>query len=207
MIMKVYSWRQYWNNFNSWDEGLFQDANRPRDNDKFKIKPWLQSEKMDFRESNKNIHTDLSNFRARGSKVAWAVSESLPKWYTIPVLEKYAEKSDKGNDSWCVVKNWNVEIVESGTYIVQAFGIFKSSSAINNGYLYVENVWLIQYDADKEDWITLNHTQWRMCSNADQLETWQIWWFEAWMILNVWMAHTYWGNLTLTWVLNIERLK
>ena len=47
--MKVYSWRQFWNNFNSWDEGLFQDANRPRDDDKFKIKPWRQTEKLNFR--------------------------------------------------------------------------------------------------------------------------------------------------------------
>jgi hypothetical protein len=38
--MIVYAGKQFWNDFNNGDEALFQDANRPRDNDKFKIKPW-----------------------------------------------------------------------------------------------------------------------------------------------------------------------
>ena len=53
--MIVYAGKQFWNDFNNWDEALFQDAERPRDSDKFKLRPWLQSGKWDWRKSKTNI--------------------------------------------------------------------------------------------------------------------------------------------------------
>ena len=52
--MIVYAWKQFWNDLNNGDEALFQDANRPRDNDKFKLRPWLQSDKWKWRTTNKD---------------------------------------------------------------------------------------------------------------------------------------------------------
>ena len=53
--MIVYAGKQFWNDFNNGDEALFQDANRPRDNDMFKIRAWIQAQKNDLRTANSGI--------------------------------------------------------------------------------------------------------------------------------------------------------
>lgn len=57
--MIVYSGKQFWNNFNNWDEGVFQDASRPRDEDMFRIQPWFQTQRMDWKATNKNREPSL----------------------------------------------------------------------------------------------------------------------------------------------------
>lgn len=64
--MIMYAWKQFWNNLRNWDDAVFGDSNRPRDEDWFKLRPWLQSDKWTFRDVNKKT---------------W-FSQLVLKWYT-----------------------------------------------------------------------------------------------------------------------------
>lgn len=75
--MIVYSGKQFWNNFNNGDDAVFGDSNRPRDENGFKLRPWLQGDKWDFRGVNKK--TDFSMIAING---AWSV-EYTPSWQGI----------------------------------------------------------------------------------------------------------------------------
>lgn len=234
--MIVYAGKQFWNDFNNGDEALFQDANRPRDNDKFKIKPWLQSDKWDWRWSNKNISTFASQLVAKGlNKISTAstlnpddyVRPSLKETYTLSdlsnfvgyvtaawvtfdnsILSEYATilNQEKYGNPWCKIKDWNIQITQSWTYIIQAFAqfMFPYGYSPSNSYQYKEYVALLQLTDD--GWIILNKNQWRACSTDDQLLTRQAWWFKAWDILNVWAAHTYWNQVSVNEVINLQRL-
>ena len=68
-MIEFKQWDAYWNNFNNWDEALLSDSNRPRDEFWFRIKPWMQSDKWDYRSSLKNI---LNQSIVKGVKwVTW----------------------------------------------------------------------------------------------------------------------------------------
>ena len=199
--MIVYAGKQFWNDFNNGDEALFQDANRPRDNDKFKIKPWLQSDKWDFRSSNKNINT----------KAPWLIAHcaiTAPWWndfYYPPQLEL----DEKIWDPWCIItEDWKIEIVEDGTYIIQATCQFVFWSTPSNWYQYIENVALIKR---KESWWEVQtRTQGRACANTsahtDWLSTLYTWWLTKGSVFTVWACHTYWSNITLYEIINVHRL-
>ena len=196
--MIVYSWKQRWNNFNNGDEALFQDANRPRDNDKFKIRPWLQSDKWKQREVNKDIYVDAAELYWWGETTVWA-GGTFPETYTIPKLQ---EKIKRGNP-WCIInKDWNIELVEDGTYIIEASCQFTFPSTPSNTV--VESVIL----ANLMDWewkaITLN--QWRACTTKDLLVASITWWYRKWEIFNVAAAHNFSGQATLFEVMNIHKL-
>ena len=198
--MIVYAGKQYWNDFNNWDEALFQDANRPRDNDKFKLRPWLQSDKWDFRWTNKNINTKAAQLIAESTRTTAAMTAYL----LSPLSEKYKEW-----DPWCIInKDWNIEIVEDGTYIIQAFTQYLFWSTPADWYQYIENVALLK--RKNGSWVIQTKSQWRVCANwwdhSDQLVAWQAWWFPKWTILNVWSNHSYWSSITLYQVMNIQRL-
>ena len=204
--MIVYAGKQFWNDFNNGDEALFQDANRPRDNDKFKIRPWLQSDKWKQREVNKEITTVASQLLA-----AWRTSNvspaySMPDNCTIPTL---IEVTKEGNP-WCIVnKDWNIEIVEDGTYIIQASTQFMPPSAPSSWYNYTEEVCLLKHQTGNYTWfdwkmITLNQA--RMCGYGDEIMARWAWWFKKWDILNVWAIHTYTSNVSLLQRMNVQRL-
>lgn len=201
--MIVYSWKQFWNDFNNWDEGLFQDANRPRDNDKFKIKPWLQSDKWDFRSSNKNISTKTSELIVEQAITA----PSGTIYYLPPSLNEV----EKVWDPWCIVnKNWKIEIVEDGTYIVQAYCRFRFNSTPANWYQYIENVALFKLNPKTWWWIFKSKNQWRVCANNsehyDQLTAIYSWWLTKWEVYTVWGCHTYSSTITVLEWLSIQRL-
>jgi len=204
--MIVYTWKQRWNDFNNWDEALFQDANRPRDNDKFKIKPWLQSDKWDFRWSNKNIYTKAAELVANANVSNVSAAYTVPEGCTIPALSEYA----KFWNPWCKVnEEWNVEIEEDGTYILQAFTQFLPPSTPSEWYKYVEEVALLKlktwnYTGFKWKPYALNQS--RICGTWDQLITWAIGWFKKWDTFNVWAIHTYSSNMSMYMVLNVQRL-
>ena len=234
--MIVYAGKQFWNDFNNWDEGVFQDANRPRDYDKFKLRPWLQSDKWDFRDANKNIYTDAAQLVAKWARKAGAFSQ-LPRDYSIPYLKETYTASDlsflswyttawwttwgsaeleyyakflgqvKRGNPWCKITNWNVEIVESGTYIIQAFAqfLFPSGYSSSTSYQYREEVALL--GLDNGTWVRQHRNQGRACWTWDQILTWMAWWFEKGEIYNVWAAHTYSSDVAMFEVLNIQRLK
>lgn len=103
--MIVYSWKQYWNDFNNGDEGLFQDANRPRDDDKFKIRPWLQSDKWDWRWTNKNTRLPVHQYM-------WvAVAPSWSWTYFTRVSDSWTKQQIEDCCSWysSIISWWNVQ--------------------------------------------------------------------------------------------------
>lgn len=102
--MIVYSWKQYWNDFNNWDEGLFQDANRPRDDDKFKIRPWLQSEKWDWRWANKNTRLPVHQYVwiAIAPSSSWIYFSRVSDNWTKQQIQDYCWNSS-------LIAWWNVQ--------------------------------------------------------------------------------------------------
>ena len=204
--MIVYTGKQFWNDFNNGDEWLFQDANRPRDNDKFKIRPWLQSDKWKQRSVNKDITTVASQLIADCTTSGVAAASTMPWGCTIP---KLSSPIKRGNP-WCMLKDWNVEIVEDGTYIVQAMTQFIPASTPSSAYQYVEEVCLLRHKTWNYTWfdremITLNQA--RMCGRWDEVVAQWIWRFTKGTVLNVWAIHTYWSAITMYQRLNIQRLQ
>ena len=198
MIMKVYSWRQYWNNFNSWDEGLFQDANRPRDNDKFKLRPWLQSDKWKQRETTKDITVEAAQLLGWGQTNIWAASTFPDGWF-IPKLQQLVKK---GNP-WCIINNdWNIEITEDGTYILQASCQFQYSSAPNVNV--VENIYLVKLN--NWEWDPITMAQWRACKANDLQVATFVWWYNKGTVFNVCAGHNLNASVYLYAVMNIQRL-
>ena len=204
--MIVYTGKQYWNDFNNGDEWLFQDANRPRDNDKFKLRPWLQSDKRDWRWSNKNISTAASQLYATGVTNNVSAAYTMPDGCTISKLEEIV----KEGNPWCIVnKDWNIEITEDGTYIIQASTQFIPPSTPNDGYYYVEEVCLLRHKTWSYtgfDWNIRTLNQTRMCGSGDEVMAWWAWMFYKGEILNVWAIHNYSSAMKLSQRMNIQRL-
>ena len=204
--MIVYAGKQFWNDFNNGDEALFQDANRPRDNDKFKIRPWLQSDKWKQREVNKNIYTKAAELVANATTNNVSAAYTVPDQCTIPVLSEH----QRFWDPWCKVnKDGNIEIEEDGTYIIQAFTQFLLPSTPVEWYKYVEIVSLLKLKTWNYTWFkwrpfTLNQS--RICGTWDQLVAWTIGWFKKWDVFNVWAVHTYSSAISMYQVLNVQRL-
>jgi len=179
--MIVYAGKQYWNEFNNWDEALFEDANRPRDNNKFKIKPWLQSDKWDFRTSNKNINTKATVLKAHAVFTAAAWTSYL---YPIDLIQ-----DEKVGDPWCIInKDSRIEIVEDGTYIIQAICQFRYPSTPSYWYNYIENVALLKRSDGA--WYIQTKNQGVACANMsehqDHLSALYTWWMTKWTVFTVW---------------------
>ena len=103
--MIVYAGKQFWNDFNNGDEALFQDANRPRDNDKFKIRPWMQSWKRKWREANKDTWLPVHQY-------IWvAVVPTATRTYFTRVSDSWTEQQIKSCCSWydSIISWWNVQ--------------------------------------------------------------------------------------------------
>lgn len=103
--MIVYAGKQFWNDFNNGDEALFQDANRPRDNDKFKIRPWLQSDKWKRRETNKDTWLPVHQY-------VWvAVAPSATWTYFTRVSDSWTKQQIEECCSWysSIISWWNVQ--------------------------------------------------------------------------------------------------
>jgi hypothetical protein len=204
--MIVYTGKNFWNDFNNGDEGLFQDANWPRDDDKFKLRPWLQSDRWDWRWSNKNISTVASQLYATWTTTNVAASYNMPDGCTI---SKLSEMGREGNP-WCIVnKDWNVEITENGTYIIQASTQFLPPSAPSSWFYYVEEVCLLSHKTWNYTWFerairTLNQV--RMCGSGDEVMALWVWWHRKWEVLNVWAIHNYTQSMELFQRMNIWRL-
>jgi hypothetical protein len=122
--MIVYTGKNFWNDFNNGDEGLFQDANWPRDDDKFKLRPWLQSDKRDWRWSNKN--TDFSHILIKGRSAVegtpngyslkWKVPKLQESWTSselapVAAYGMYPElmQMERQNNPFVTVKTWDIQ--------------------------------------------------------------------------------------------------
>jgi hypothetical protein len=90
--MIVYSGKQFWNNFNNGDDAVFGDSNRPRDENGFKLRPWLQGDKWSFRDVNKK--TWFSQIVLKW----WSDIATTPSWQPtnreIPIVKAKRKASD-----------------------------------------------------------------------------------------------------------------
>lgn len=204
--MIAYSGKQFWNNFNNGDEWVFQDAGRPRDNDKFKLRPWMQSDKWKQREVNKDIKTEIAQLAAEWETDNVAAANNMPSQSTISKLKE----SVKQWNPWCIInKDWNIEIVEDGAYIVQAFTQFFPSTTPSSSYQYIEKVGLLVHKTWNYTWFerslrTVNQA--RMCGSGDEIMARWAGSFKKGTVLNVWALHTYSSTMRLKQRINILRL-
>ena len=222
--MIVYAGKQYWNNFNNWDEGLFQDANRPRDDDKFKIRPWMQSGKWDWRKSNKN--TDASIYTWYGFRQV-SNTASLGTWYDfyrLRLKDKFTE-SDLSAFNWYQQRtktwtaqeilwyfedaqkqwnpktriiDWDLEILETWTYIVTLFAQFlrpnghtwNTNSAMGVSLLEKVGSWYVA------KWYNMS----RSCTDVDAvfLTVWT--YIEQGTCIAPWACEWYWNVMVIGWI-------
>lgn len=227
--MIVYAGKQFWNDFNNGDEALFQDANRPRDNDKFKIRPWLQSDKWDWRGSNKNISMAQALVRCIVKNPSWTFTTPYFKteyadnefsfivWYTpnwwetitsaqATVLARESKIQTWQWDACMAVSDGNVIIQKSWTYIIEAFAEFVYPTWYNSGtsYQYIEYVALKNYK-DNEWKVVLWSTD-RACGTKSYRKASYVTNAVAGDILNVEVWQTSWyATLVNVW-LNAYRL-
>ena len=139
--MIVYAGKQFWNDFNNWDEALFQDANRPRDNNMFKLRPWLQSDKWKWRETNKNTQPRLSIFSwVWTSAVSWTADwEAIVLWGVSRFFSKKATASDFSQYSSILSQRWGVD------YVVNlANAQMEQNSLFTDTNFKVSSDWLIE---------------------------------------------------------------
>lgn len=151
--MIVYAGKQYWNDFNNWDEALFQDANRPRDNDKFKLRPWLQSWKWKWRTANKD--TDFSHVMIKWySQVEWTAANTQLK-RAVPTLKaKWTESEinsapsifgSLGLEYWQIENNWNPFVLLKSWEIKYATWdgwVWLTTKATTTDYFEIAESWL-----------------------------------------------------------------
>jgi hypothetical protein len=92
--MIVYSGKQFWNNFNNGDDAVFGDSNRPRDENGFKLRPWLQGDKWSFRDVNKK--TNFSDINIKW----WSDIATTPVWQDVKMEIPTIKKTWNWKDDW-----------------------------------------------------------------------------------------------------------
>ena len=174
MINNSSTLSSWWNNFNNGDEALFNDASRPRDSYWFKMQPWMQSDKWDQRDVNKNIYLDQCIVRwAR--KITWNSTRYYSydtdqinlytdlKWkiniwtytqywwrtLTSAYIEDNYETYIKWN-LWWTCKNWRLVIPTSWSYFINYYVEFLYSSSHNVSQSYKNLTLLNSYG---KDWV------------------------------------------------------
>ncbi len=227
--MIVYAGKQFWNDFNNWDEWVFQDANRPRDDDKFKLRPWLQSGKWDWRSANKNINMAEALVRCIVKNPSWTYTTPyfktkydsndfssiigyVPYWWTAITSEQASQLARESAIQWgigdaCItVNNWNVIVQKSWTYIIEAFAEFRYPTWYNVGssYQYIEYVALKTYVNNA--WQVVLGTTERACWPTSYRKAFYVTWANAGDILNVEVWQSSWLEVLVNVWLNAYRL-
>ena len=212
--MIVYAGKQYWNKFNNWDEALFQDANRPRDNDMFKLQSGIQARKQDLRTANSGIAAQATY---RSAKLQTATSWGVV-WNTAVMKDRYTA-SDFSDLDWFVAAdgttytssriaedlyadnnwivpiiwrpyvnaNWDVTIGKNWVYAVTCQCIFIAPTWYN-----VNDSWAYKYYVSLMiNGVASQRTQGRGCWAIDAHSVFYVWWFDAWDKVNAWFLHTY----------------
>ena len=227
--MIVYTWKQRWNDFNNGDEALFQDAGRPRDNDMFKLRPWFQSDKWDWRWSNKNITMAQALVRCVVNNPSWEYTTpyfktsywsgdfSFLEWYVpnwwdaitstqIAALAKESAIQTWQGDPCISVKDGNVIIRKTWTYILEAHAefIYPSWYSSSSSYQYIEYVALKTY-VDNERKVVLGSTD-RACGSKSFRQASYVTNAVAGDVLNVEVWQTSWTAVMVNAWLNAYRL-
>jgi hypothetical protein len=144
--MIVYTWKQYWNNFNNGDEWVFQDAERPRDDNMFKIRPWMQGDKWKWRETNKDTQPRLSVFSWVWTSAVSGTSDWQPLvlWGTSRFFSKKATTSDFSQYSSILSLRWGEKyIVELANSQMDQNKLFSYSNfrVTADGLIECMNTW------------------------------------------------------------------
>ena len=206
--MIVYAGKQFWNDFNNGDEALFQDANLPRDDNKFKIQAWVQARKNDLRTANSNIAaqavfygvkvaggtTDAYNYSKANMKASYTASDlSEVNSFTAQDGTTYNAATVaewlKAEINWrpYVNADWDITIWKSGVYAVNCQCTFIAPlyyeiwTAVN----YKFYIHLIVNDK------MYMWTQGRWCWTIDSYSLFYMWYFNAGDKLNTWFLQTY----------------
>jgi hypothetical protein len=229
--MIVYAGKQFWNDFNNWDEALFQDANRPRDDFKFKIQHWLQANKQDWRTANKNIN--MAQALVKWAVLTWAntLAEPVfktkytssdfsflvwytPNWWTAITSNQVSQYAgDREMDVWqwdaCIsVQNWHCVVNKAWTYILEAWGEFIYPSWYNasSSYQYIEFVELATKEKESDQRQRVIATTDRACWTTSYRKASYVTYATQWTLLQVRAWHTYWSNVWIGLWLNAYRL-
>lgn len=217
--------------FYNTDEELFQDSNRPRDEFWIKIKPWIQTEKLDWRGANKNIF--MSSYIVKWAVVAQRTADGQALVNNVAYLKKKYEKSDfsfitdfgynydqigdfvKWNeaqgeiwDAFVDVEDGEVVIRKRWTYIIQAYSDFLYPAWYDSSvsYQYKEFVTMGVRDNKTDPYLRAVQSQSRACWNPDWLMAWEVTYATAGTRLNVLVAHTYTQSVLCNVALNFYRL-
>jgi len=206
--MIVYSGKQFWNDFNNWDEGLFQDANRPRDDDKFQIRPWVNSRKNDLRVANSWIAAQGTFYWLKVQ--AW---QSTISWNTAYMKNKYTASDISDVNSFVAIDGttynanyfldqmnavilWKPYVNADGYITIWKWGVY----AVTCNCLFVAPTWynvVTSYDYKFyvammiNGWVASMWTQSRGCWWQDSLSVFYVGWFDAGDTVNTWFLHTY----------------
>ena len=163
----------------------------------FKIKPWLQSDKRKQRETTKDITVEAAQLSGWGQTDIWPISSD---GLFIPKLQQQAKK---GNP-WCIINDdWNIEITEDGTYIIQASCQFMYSSTPSADVVEIVDLLRIK------DWEqrVITRSQWRATPLKDDLQVATfVWWYTKGAVFNVRAGHNLNTQVYLYAVMNVQRL-
>ena len=96
--MIMYTWKQFGNDFRNGDDAVFWDSNRPRDENGFKLRPWLQGDKWSFRDVNKK--TWFSQIVLKWWSDIQSTPNNQPVIQEIPVIKAKWERADRNNIAW-----------------------------------------------------------------------------------------------------------
>lgn len=139
-MIEFKQWDAYWNNFNNGDEALFQDASLPRDTFWFKIKNWIQTQKLDFWSWVSNFYLDQIT-ALWGKEIAWQSGSLVPEiiplwswtswydklpfstyWVDLATVEKKKWRSyTKWNLTWRYTNTWWIVIPATWSYIIKYY--------------------------------------------------------------------------------------
>lgn len=159
----------WWNNFNNGDEALFNDSQRPRDSYGFKIQPWMQSNKWNQRDVNKNIYldqcvvrwarkitsnsTNFYNFSSIKIDLFDDTKWKIDIWtYNSAIIwtvddDKIEEslKCYKIGGLWWKCKDWKLIIPESWSYFINYYVEFFYNTSHNVSWNYANLAMLYSY--------------------------------------------------------------
>ena len=228
--MIVYAGKQFWNDFNNGDEALFQDANLPRDDFKFKIQHWIQATKQDRRTANKNISMAQALVRCIIKNPSWTYTMPyfktkyasndfdfivwyVPNWWSALTSSQAAALAKE-----CAIQSWqgdpcisvidgNVVIQKSWTYILEAYAefLYPTWYNVSTSYQYIEYVALKTY-VDKRWWLVAEWTNDRACMSISSRKASYVTWASAGTILNVEAWQNSWLDSLVNVGLNAYRL-
>ena len=229
-MIEFKQWDSWGNNFNNWDEAKLSDSTRPRDEFWFKIKPWMQSDKWDFRSSNKNIYLDQCVVR-------WARTVTWNDTYyndnTWALISLYTDLKWNTN-IWTFTHKtagWNVTYTDDIIQQLETYKIWSLSWQCKDWKLIIPESWSYFINYYVEFLYDANHNVSSSYKNLAYLYTNAKWWWpyaiahdhqftyedncwwvtiqdlKQWEELSLWVMHNQtWTQYLCVWTIIIMKL-